>query len=109
MITKTPTAYMYRAALYHPDCMVEQYASDYPRDAAYVDVDPGMPEHTLNRLANNIEDLDREDEYTFDSGIFPKRVDRDHLLPPGSDEGYGDGENHGDYCDRCHAPLVGKG
>lgn len=81
-------AYLYRADLHCPACIIEAMIA--ARDAAPAARD--MPvEDVLDQIADAMA-IDRHDETTYDSSEFPKAVHRIDLT-------------HDDHCGTCHAEL----
>ena len=90
--------YQYQAAYFHPECMVETLIDEGR-------LSPGARslsvEDALDQLAD-VEGIDRMDEFTFDSGDFPK------VVFAGDVGGFLHGEccDVDESCDRCLVTLV---
>ena len=81
-------AYLYRAELYCPACIIEALIA--ARDASPAARDM-PPETVLDQCADAMA-IDRADETTYDSDEFPKVL---HL----------DATTDDDTCGTCHQPL----
>lgn len=78
-------AYSYRADIYCPLCILSM-CNEPSEFEEYRDVECALADYAL------ILGIDRYDEYSYDSGDFPKVVFRDSVEDP-------------EYCGHCHEAI----
>lgn len=80
----TVVGYTYAADIYCTECVLKVYTGDENEWALDT-------EDRLDQYAETL-GIDRQDEWTFDSGDFPKVVFAD--------------QDEGDHCGLCHEALI---
>lgn len=94
----TPAGYTYKAELYCPEHIESAMDTRKGGDFDGWALDPSLPrigaERNLDEIAHAF-GIDREDEHTFNSDDFPKRVTEEQL----------DGDER---CGICDSPLVSE-
>lgn len=88
-------AFTYRADTYHPECVLHLVKADYPLDYPLAStIAPGDDaESILSTVARSMK-LDTQNEYTFDSDVFPKVVFASQV------------ESAAETCGFCGVPII---
>lgn len=90
----SPVGYIYQADMYCLDCIPEMFSQGLVKDEC------NCADCVLDRVASQ-EDINRQDESSFDSGYFPKHI------PYHNDLHYDCGEQCYSHCALCHEVIDG--
>ncbi len=94
MIRRYIVAYTYQAEQLCPDCVMARFNADGRLGS---DVETVLDWHA------KVLGIDRQDEYSFDSGDFPKVIFASQIEGPAFD---GDTWYDADLCDDCTEPVI---